>query len=282
MIRILAVIGMVSLLTGCLSVEVSPTAPPLTPTASLTPLPSATIIWFPATATYTPFPTQVTTPTQEMLSGLGEIIVKDSFTAGETWDTSRTAAGSVAFGLQELTLAVAAPQTFLSSQRRSLQLYDFYLEIDVLPSLCLAKDAYGLLLRASSAIDYYRLLVTCDGQLRMERLKNGKPVILQDWMNSGQIFPGGMMRSRLGVWALGEEMRVFVNGVYHFSVRDPVWRNGQVGVFARSAGDTPLTVSFSNLLIFDLIGGQPIPAISTPRPGSSSTPVRSVTPTRSP
>lgn len=265
-IQTLVIIGLASLLTGCLPGEISPTALPPTATPSATPSPSPTVVWFPATATHTPFPTQIVTPTQDMRIGLGDLAVEDLFNDKDAWDTSSTAAGSAAFGIQELTLAVAAPKTFLSSQRRALQMDDFYLEIDVLPSLCIAKDAYGLLLRVNSTLDYYRLLVNCDGQLRMERLKNGKPVILQDWTTSGQIFPGGMMRSRLGVWALDDEMRVFVNGVYQFSARDPVWKNGQFGVFARSAGDTPLTVSFSNLEVYNLWGGTPTSITSTPVP----------------
>ena len=239
-------------MTACLPVEASPTAAPPTETKPPTPLPSATIIWFPATATFTPFPTREIIPTQDYHPGTGEIFLEDFFDDPASWATSRTAVGSVAFGQQELTLAVASPRGSLLSLRSSPQVNDFYLEIDTLPSLCRPGDIYGLLLRASSPIDYYRLMVNCNGQVRMERLKNGKVVLLQDWITSGQIFPGGMIRLRLGVWALKDEMRVFVNDVYHFTVRDPVWISGQVGVFARSAGETPLTVNFSHLVVRSL------------------------------
>jgi hypothetical protein len=263
-------------LSACLPAEITPTSIPPTETPTVTPLlPSATVIWFPPTQTFTPFPTQAVTPTQDLRPEVSGILLDDQFDQPKTWTTSRTAIGSVAFGQHELTLAVASAKGSLISLRAAPLLNDFYLEIDTLPSLCRAEDNYGLLLRATSLFDYYRLLVNCNGQLRMERLKNGKFVILQDWMTSGQIFPGGMIRLRLGVWARKEEMRVFVNGVYQFTVRDTVWPSGQVGVFARSTGETPLTVSFSNMRVSSL-GSSFAPGAPTstaiPAPKPSKTP----------
>ena len=51
----------------------------------------------------------------------------------------------------------------------------FYLEITVSPSLCRGADQFGLLLRAAPAPDFYRSILTCDGQMRLERVKNGRP-----------------------------------------------------------------------------------------------------------
>lgn len=240
-------------LTACLPVEISPTPIPApTETVTVTPPPSATIVWFPATPTFTPAPTQEITPTQEVRPEIGALILDDRFNDPQSWMTSRTAVGSIAFGENELTLAVAAPKGSLLSLRATPQLDNFYLEIEALPSLCRADDQYGLLLRASSLFDYYRLLISCNGQLRMERLNNGKYTVLQDWVTSGQIFPGGMIPVRLGVWAQKDELRIFANDTFQFTVRDPVWVTGQVGVFARSEGETPLTVNFSKLRVYHL------------------------------
>jgi hypothetical protein len=245
-------------MSACLPVEEqSPTAAPSTATATLTPLPSATIIWFPPTPTFTPAPSHEVEPTRDLHSGLDRVILEDSFTDTTAWATSRSETGSVAFGKQELTLAVALPRASLISFRQKPQLSDFYLEIDVLPSLCRSGDNYGLLMRASSTIDFYRLLLNCDGQVRLERMRNGKLAVLQDWMTSGQILPGGMMRSRLGVWLQKDELRVNINQVSLFTAHDPAWTTGQLGVFARSAGDTPLTVSFSKLVVYGLGSYQP-------------------------
>lgn len=270
--RALAFLLIALAVSACLPVEASPTATLPTETVTPTSLPSATIIWFPATPTFTPFPTREIMPTQDYHPGIGEIILEDNFDEPASWSTSRTAVGSVAFGEQELTLAVASPKGSLLSLRNSFKADDFYLEIEALPSLCRSGDVYGLLLRASSTLDTYRLLINCNGQIRMERLKNGNVVLLQDWVTSGQIFPGGMMRLRLGVWALKDEMRVFVNDVYHFTVHDPVWTTGLVGVFARSSGDSALTVNFSHLVARRLIPGAAIQESVIVTPTQKATP----------
>jgi len=226
--------------------------PTATPTITLTPTITGTIVWFPPTSTFTAMPTQEMTPTEDPRPALGDVLLEDDFSDTKQWQTMRTGIGSVAYGKNELTLAVVATRGNLMSFRKTPQLGNYYLEMDVLPSMCLDGDAYGLLLRANSPLDYYRLLINCSGHIRMERLKNGKFVVLQDWQPSGQVLPGGLMRNRVGVWAKDDELRVFVNDVHQFTVKDALWKSGTVGVFARSAGDSPLTVNFSNLTVYNL------------------------------
>jgi hypothetical protein len=61
-------------------------------------------------------------------------------------------------------------------------------------------------------------------------------------------------------------MRFFVNDEYQFSASDPVFTGGVLGAFARSAGDTPVTVSFSDLHVYGL------GALPTALPSPSVTP----------
>lgn len=251
-------------LTACLPETQAVSLPTPSPTETVTPTATVTIIWFPPTATFTPAPTREQQPTQEMHPALGALLFSDDFSDQGLWSTGRTPAGSVAYGLQELTLAVGASKGVLQSLRSEPQLADFYLTIDILPSLCRDNDQYGLLLRASSSQDYYRLLVNCKGQLRMERVQAGRSLPLQDWLPSGQVLPGALLPVRLSVWAVGRELRIFANDVYQFSVSDTLWKSGQVGLFARAAGDTPLTVSFSNLQVQAVDAGRIPTAVPTP------------------
>jgi hypothetical protein len=209
-------------------------------------------------------PTSEPLPTADLRPAMGPLIFSDLFNNEDSgWQTSRTAVGSIGYGRQELTLAVSAPRGILVSMRESPQMADFYLEIEAQPSLCRSGDAFGLLLRAASNADFYRLLMNCNGELRMERVMNGRFTVLRDWEPTGQIPPGGMMMARLGVWAAGGDMRIFVNDVHMFSVRDTAMPSGTLGVFARSAGDSPLTVNFSNLKVYQ-VDRRSIPATQTP------------------
>jgi hypothetical protein len=45
-------------------------------------------------------------------------------------------------------------------------------------------------------------------------------------------------------------MRFFINDQYQFSVSDPLFPSGAIGVFVRSAGETAVTVSFSDLDVY--------------------------------
>ena len=217
-----------------------------TPTPSLTP--TRTPVWFPATDTPTPMPSLTLQPTLDARPGIGGTILEDDFSSGG-WQILSSEAGRSAFGKHELTLAVQVPMGVLSSLRAAPLPSDNYLEITVTPSLCKGADAFGLYLRAATPGDGYRLLATCNGELRLERLKNQELVVLQNWTPGIGLVPGGLLPVRLGVWAAGKELRIFVNSIYQFTARDPVWTEGLLGVYARSAGDTPLTVSFSNLVI---------------------------------
>jgi hypothetical protein len=268
-------------LAGCLPDPATPAALLPTATATITPTVTATIVWFPATATFTPAPTQEQQPTPDLRPALGSILLEDPFFDKTHWPTSRTEAGSVAYGVSDLTLAVSQAKAMLVSMRKGPALDNFYLKIDVQPGLCSGEDEYGLLLRASSAQDFYRLLVTCSGRIRLERLKGGRVLPLQDWLPSGQLPPGGLMRSTLQVWAQGADLRVFINDVYQFSVRDPVWASGMIGVFARSAGDLPLTVSFSNLVVYQAGPARLLPTLTPtiqPTPTSTRRPTATTSP----
>ncbi len=169
------------------------------------------------------------------------------FDAHAGWQTGKTGAGTVAFGQAELTLAVSTPKGALTSLREKTDLADYYLELSADPSLCRPADSYGLLLRASEDAAY-RWILTCAGQMRLERWKGSDVAVLQDWTSR----LGAPAPTRLAVWASGPELRFFINDIYQFTVRDPVLTSGSVGVFARASGDTPLTVSFSDLVVSQL------------------------------
>jgi hypothetical protein len=233
--------------------------PTRTPHPSLTP--TETVIWFPATPTQTPMPTRAVTPTPEQLTGVGAVALVDDFSLPSLWQPLKRTSGEVAFGAAEQDIAILQPGGYLLSLRNSPQLIDFYLEITASPSLCQDGDSYGLLLRATSIQDYIRFAINCDGYLRVERIRSGEVTVLQDWTGSSQVRAGSPQTFRLGVWARNTEMRFFVDGIYQFTTRDTVFTRGGVGIFARSAGQSSVSVAFKDLVVHELEGGAPIPTM---------------------
>lgn len=245
------------MMAGCL-VGCTPTTgqPVATPTESSTPTPSATptatIVWFPPTPTFTPRPTQATNPTPQMLEPLGALLLSDDFEQPEAWELGSSARGNAAIGNQRLTVAVMQPRSLLFSLRKGPVLEEAYIEITASPNLCSGLDEYGLMFRVSSLGDFYRYSLSCNGQVRLDRVAGAVASSPQPWTVSGQAPPGAPGSVRLGVWIKGTEMRFFLNGEFQFSVRTPVLAGGVIGVFARTAGDKPLSVSFSELRIYSI------------------------------
>lgn len=228
--------------------------PPL-PTDTATPalpteIPTSTVVWFPPTPTPTPFSTQVITPTADLSPRFGELLFSDEFTEPGAWSLGKSPAGSAALGKDELTIAVSKPKGYIYSVNNQNSLRDFYVEVTASPSICRGADEYGLLLRISPALEFFRFAITCDGQTRLDKYANGRASSPQPLTMSGAIPPGAPSSSRLAVWAVGREMRFYANGEFLFSVNDSSLPSGGLGLFARSEGDTAVTVNFSDLNVY--------------------------------
>jgi hypothetical protein len=265
-------------LAGCApaATAASPTEalpPTAAPTVPAPPVPTATIVWFPPTPTPTRLPTLAVEPTPEQRPNLGEVLLEHELDpeGDPARQTVHTPSGSIAYGIHELTIAMAGGKGALASLRGQPVLSNFYLEITAAPSLCRGQDNYGLLLRASDAPEFYRFVLTCDGRMRLERLVNGQPAVIQDWTPR----LGRPEASRLAVWVSEAHLRFFINDIFQFAVRDPALASGQIGVFARTTGEDALTVNFSDLVIrkIDPSGSiqpspSPNPPTQTSAPGS--------------
>jgi hypothetical protein len=235
------------LISACLPLDAS--APTASPFPMDTAVPTETIVWFPPSATPTrlAFPTQTGTP--EMNPGIGRVIVSDDFSEDELWDTATSNNGSAVMSNKRLSLAVQ-PGYYLSSMRRELPLTDFYAEITARPSLCRGDDNYGIIVRATGNY-FYRFVLTCNGEIRAERISGGTRLPIHEQVPSGDA-PRPPGEVRIGMWAVGNEMRIFLNGRFQFSVSEPTFPIGAFGVFARSTGDEPVSVIFSDFEVYEV------------------------------
>jgi hypothetical protein len=231
------------LLTACsaLTRPTLGTATPLPPTP--TPVLSPTVVWFPPTDTPTPSASTLATATPDFLPGLGNVIYTEDFTDPKTWSNLGT--DSVRDG--QLTLA-ASPGVYQISLHQEILVSDFYAEITAHLSLCRGVDEYGLLVRAIPAA-YYRFTLNCNGEVKADRIVNSGRTPLQMPIVTIDAPRGGPAEVKIAIWAVGREMRFFLNGHYQFTANDPVMPNGSLGVFVRASDDSPITISFSDLIV---------------------------------
>jgi hypothetical protein len=242
-------IGCLILMSACQTSETQVPIIESTPSPTTTPTMTATVEWFPATSTPTIVPTFPITPTPDNRPDLGAVILQDDFSDPGSWTLGQTSSGNIALGLEELTIAIAEPKAYDYSVRQEPVFNNFYLEITASPMLCQGEDQYGILMRMSSPGDFYRYSLSCDGQVRLDRVVQGAASSPQPWMSSGSVPPGAPITARLGIWARGDEFRFFINDQYQFTVNDPLLQSGNIGLFARSMGENAVTVNFSDLIV---------------------------------
>lgn len=256
--------------------EPTPPGPDSVIETESTPTPSPTIDWFPATATRTASATIPPSPTPILLPGLGGVIYTDDFSRLDPWSRAKPAAdgtNSVIIERNRATIAINTAPATLSSLHTELFLSDFYVETTVSVNRCESTDAYGLLFRAAGDFDSYRFILNCRGETRVERMRGAVVYPLSDWAPSGDAPPGAPGEVTLGIWASGVEMRFFLNGRYQFSVLDPIFRSGTIGIFASADSPFGMNVSFLNLEIRSVAYASPTPtATSTNTPTPSRTP----------
>jgi len=256
------------LLASCSGLVPPPTSTvePAPPTE--TPTSTPVIHWFPPTKTPRQLPSQVLVATPEYHPGIGSLIFSDSFDKPSLWNTSTSDQANALVTRNRLLLSFDGQGPFsVMSLRSQPMLEDFYAEATADVSLCSSKDEYGMVFRAQPGQNFYRFVVNCNGEVRLERSHNGQIYPIQDWAMSGDATSGAPARLTLGMWVVGNEMRAFLNDSFQFSVRDPLFRSGQIGFFVFASGNTSVTTSFSDLLVYSV-------AYTAPLPTASPTPTR--------
>jgi hypothetical protein len=252
-------------------------APALTPSpASATEMPTRTIVWFPPTNTPSPFPTLTILSTPEQRPGLGGLLFTDSFNQPDMWDQSEVSYASATVTRNKLILSISGQgPVHIASLRKQPVLEDFYAEATVTLSLCGSKDQFGMIFRAAPGENDYRFTVRCDGQVRLERRLSGSTSPLNAWQPSGDAPGAAPADVKLGVWAVGGELRFFLNDHLQFIHRDPVLHAGTLGFFVFASGTTPITSSFSDLSVYSVSYVSPTPSLTpsrTPLPSRTPTP----------
>jgi len=210
---------------------------------------TAIIIWFPPSTTPSPQAIPSQQPTLEQKLGVGNIILQDDFTSPALWNIATSDQASVQISNNRLTIAAQPGVDPVVTFRKDLTFSNFYAEITAQSSLCRDADSYGLLFRAPNQVGYYRFALACNGTTGVDRVSLGRVRVLQEPMLSGDVPLGSPSEVKLGVWAEGSQFHFFLNDRYQFTATDENYLEGGLGVFAQAGGMTPITITFSDLVV---------------------------------
>lgn len=253
MFRKLRIVLLPPLLTACLSLETPvPTSPP-SPTSTTVPSPTPTVVWFPPTVTPEVTPTQKVTPTPGVMAELGEVIFRDQFTNSEGWTFPASDRGIINIAGGEINIIINERGSYLAATREKPDLGDFYAEITAKPILCSPRDEYGFLFRVYGREQYYRFALSCGGEVRLDQYFGQGSAVLYPWTRSASVPVGAPSVSKLAVLVVNDQIYLYINGDPQFSISNQPRSVGSFGVYARAVGDTAVTVSFSDLLVREVL-----------------------------
>jgi hypothetical protein len=242
----------VGFLSGCRIESLTPTAQ-LSPTPTPTPeLPLASLLpTLNIVDTETPAPTDTLTPVITRLAAVGERILYDPLNDNRSgWTLPKTAWGSAAFSNGMLVFTVSTSNAPLSSTLPQKIPSDVYIEVTVQTIICGAGvDTFGLIFR-NQGDNNYRYVVTCRGQMRMERYAGEGMNGASAWKDTIGLLKGAPATNHIGVLVQGNVFRFFVNGAEVFSTRDTVSASGGMGLFIRSEKSQMVSVGFDELAIY--------------------------------
>jgi hypothetical protein len=209
------------------------------------------------------------------------VLFSDTFSDPDLWNTVQSPTASAIVERGELALSIAAnqPTVALVSMRSEPMVNDFYAEVTGRLRLCRASDTYGMLFRAASEGDTYRVALNCNGQARLERVLYSQVAVLVDWMVSPDIPRGAPGEIRIGVWAVDRELRIYLNDRLLISAWDGTFHSGALGLFTTSRTDTPTSISFSAMEAYLVSYTSPTPTTTiTATPTATRTPRFTATP----
>jgi hypothetical protein len=242
-------LGMVGVLfSGCDATGQDSIAAIFSPTPILSPTP--TIVWFPVTSTPELVAMSTTTPNAAVGPVFGSLTFDDAGKISEHWVASQEAGGLVTASKDSLGLAVNNPRGSLLTLRKDTNLNDFYFETVMTMGLCRNDDTAGVVFRTVDAQNYYVFLVNCQGRIALERVLKGSPAMLSDWSLTNQAQPGLTQPLKIGVWARGSTIKIYLNDQLQYEVVNSAYYSGGIGFFAQASGDTSVSVNFSEIKAF--------------------------------
>jgi len=262
-LKVMAVFGFALISSACLP---SPTAelPPILPTItqSSTDLPTQPVDWFPATSTPTSFPHATPTAAPIAQSNLGALISDQELNEAKNWsgiDLGSDSPNKVIWDENALYFAVNKPPISLYSLNQNLFVSEFYAEVIFSVNRCSPNDTYGLSFLAANEKFANRLVLRCDGYVRVTQVRDQLTIPLQDWELSGMAPPGAPGLVKAAVWSYKGEMRFFLNDQIQFSVSDRYYQSGGIGFFVEAKDPAGMNIKIQDLKVYELM--TPLPTI---------------------
>ncbi|MBN2047697.1 MAG: hypothetical protein JW750_07645 [Anaerolineaceae bacterium] len=109
---------------------------------------------------------------------------------------------------------------------------DYYLESVINVKNCSGTDEYGMIFRAPDYQSGYFLGLRCNGEYNLRIYDESEYESVKDWTDSDQINSGSNQTNRVGIYATGDDYRIYFNGSLVDTIQvDHFDTNGHFGFF---------------------------------------------------
>lgn len=201
-------------------------------------------------ADITPTMTPEADPRNELGSSNWGAVFEDGT---ETWFQYENEQVKSEVGDNKLVMTAKKANSFDAWVMSYPQLDDAYLEVVfTIGEACAGKDRYGILFRAPDNTMGYLYNVACDGSYQLRTWDGEQFTDLLNWTIDANIAAGPEVNQRLGVWAEGDRLVLYVNGFKVGEAQDSTFMAGTFGVNIAAAENAGFTVDVTEAKTWDI------------------------------
>ena len=172
------------------------------------------------------------------------------------WPTDKDQFTTAAFkdGYMEIT-ALTETDGWRMANPLDREFINFYVEADIRTQTCEGSDHYGIIFRVPDLHQPnqgYLFGLSCDGRYSLRlwdgmAMPKGEMKSLVPWTASSSIIAGTNQGNRLGVFAIGNRLFIYINGQLLTEVQDATLEKGYFGVFVGSDKTKDLKILVDNM-----------------------------------
>jgi hypothetical protein len=135
---------------------------------------------------------------------------------------------------------------------------NFYLEgIFLTGNQCVGKDSYGYIVRSpdsnKSLVDSgYIFGFSCDGHFRFYRMDGGVFNGIQNWTYSSNLNSGPDQQNKLGILAVNDYLKIFINNALVAEYYDNTFQNGIIGLMIRAGDSSQFQVNLDQIAVWNV------------------------------
>lgn len=181
----------------------------------------------------------------------GRLLFADDFSqSGSGWDRQRTADGITDYENGQYLIQVNQPDVDYFANP-SLSLSDVHLEVEAVNASGVMDNEFGLICRFQNKNDFYAGLISSDGYYGIFKVKGGSYQLLgMDVMAQSAAIRTGTEKNQIRLDCVGQDLKLYVNGVQLDARQDADFPKGDVGLLAGAYQTAGVKVYFDNFVVY--------------------------------